>query len=442
MKKIRLMIIAVIIIIIILIISILVLIKKNEQSILAKEQEDYLYSENNPGYFLKGLKPEKVKLDNEYASVEACIEKALSYAKENNDEAVYNLLNENYIKDKNISRENAKEEFKQIDKLRTNEIYGLVGTNYASYYIKAVISNNQNIYFNINWDVANSAFDIKLLLQKEYEEYIGKKIEDVKSKEEIIEKNSNNSIPYKYLAEDDIVEKYLLDYVERAIDFPDNAYNYVEEEYKKAKFGNVANFKQYIQNNTDIKDIYSSKNSNIEDYTNYMEYLVSVKDAGLQKYSKEENEGYTKYVCIDTFGNYYIFKVTSPMQYSVILDTYTIDLPEFVSKYNASKPEEKVILNINKFMLSINNKDYKYAYSLLADSFKQRNFTTLESFENYIKSNFFEKNEFEYVKFGDEANTYYTYEIKVKNKKGPEEKTKTFIMLLEKGTEFKLSFNI
>ena len=127
-----------------------------------------------------------------------------------------------------------------------------------------------------------------------------------------------------------------------------------------------------------------------------------------------------------------------------MLDTYTLDIPEFVTKYKSSNPQEKVILNINKFMLAINDKDYKYAYSILADSFKEKNFKTQQDFENYVKTKFFEKNEFSYQKFGNEANTYYTYVVKITDasKKSNQEITKTFIVLLEKETDFKLSFNV
>ena len=131
------------------------------------------------------------------------------------------------------------------------------------------------------------------------------------------------------------------------------------------------------------------------------------------------------------------------MKYTAILDTYTIDIPEFNKKYEESKAQEKVILNINKFMQSINNKDYKYAYSILADSFKQSNFSSQAEFESYVKTNLFENNEFDYEEFGDEANTYYTYQVRITDKTGVNNKqiTKTFIVLLEEGTNFKLSFN-
>ena len=446
MKKIRILIILVVIIIIILIVSILLLINYNNHKVLTSEEEEKYNILNNSGYLIKDLKPEKIKIENIYFSVDACIQKAISYAKENNEMAIYKLLNLEYIKEKGITKNNAIEVIglKEIQNYKTKEIYQITGLNYSSYYLKAIIQDNKNLYFNINWDNTNDVYDFKLLTQSEYEKYITTIVEDTKSKEKTIEKNDNNSIPYKYLTKDDIAERYFLDYIESSVNFIEDAYNSLDNEYKKAKFGELENFRQYIQNNTNIKDIYDSEHTNIEDYPNYMEYLMNKKDVGLEKYMLEEKDGYTQCVCIDSFNNYYIFNITGIMQYSLMLDTYTLDIPEFVTKYKSSNPQEKVILNINKFMLAINDKDYKYAYSILADSFKEKNFKTQQDFENYVKTKFFEKNEFSYQKFGNEANTYYTYEVKITDasKKSNQEITKTFIVLLEKETDFKLSFNV
>ncbi len=199
------------------------------------------------------------------------------------------------------------------------------------------------------------------------------------------------------------------------------AYEKLDENYRKAKFANLSEFKAYALNNS--------------------RRFVTAK---VTKYQKTEKNGYIQYACTDLDGRVYIFNETATKRYTLILDTYTIELPEFTSKYNSVNPREKIILNLNKFMQSINDKDYKYAYNLLADSFKNMNFKTLADFENYAKTNFFSENEFEYKEFGDEANTYYTYEvlIKDKTKKDTKEINKTFIMLLEEGTNFKLSFNV
>ena len=66
-----------------------------------------------------------------------------------------------------------------------------------------------------------------------------------------------------------------------------------------------------------------------------------------------------RYVCKDGKDNFYIFNVNKVLDYTVVLDTYTVDLPEFTEKYNKVNAQEKVALNINKVITALNNKDYK-----------------------------------------------------------------------------------
>lgn len=413
---------------------------------LLEEEQDNLDALKNPGYFLNGLKPEKVKLENIYFSVEACIEKTISYAKENNNIAIYNLTNYDFAKLNNITENNSIEKLglNNIEKFKIQEMYSITGLNYTSYYVKGITLDNKNAYFNLNWDVENSAFDFKILTESEYTNYIETTIENASSKENFIESNRNNSIPYKYLAEGELAEKYFWDYIDNAINFPDLAYNNLDKDYREKKFGNVSNYIKYVQENIKLQELYNAKNTKVEDFSNYMEYLTTHKNVGLENYRIDKTDEYTQYVCIDSYGNYYIFRATELMKYTLLLDTYTIDIPEFTNKYNESNTQEKIILNLNKFMLALNDGDYKYAYNLLADSFKENNFKTQEEFENYIKSNLFEENEFNYQKYGNEAGTYYTYEVKITDKSGKsnDEITKTFIILLEEGTDFELSFNL
>ena len=48
--------------------------------------------------------------------------------------------------------------------------------------------------------------------------------------------------------------------------------------------------------------------------------------------------------------------------YEVVLDTYTIDLPEFLEKYNKNSDEIKCGMNIQKLFDAINDEDYSYVY--------------------------------------------------------------------------------
>lgn len=140
-------------------------------------------------------------------------------------------------------------------------------------------------------------------------------------------------------------------------------------------------------------------------------------------------------------GKYYIFKENSAFQFSIILDTYSIDLPEFIEKYESATTQEKVALNLEKVIEAINEQDYKYVYNKLNETFKKNNFDTLEKFEKYMKKNFYEENEASYLSFNEISGTY-TYSVKIKDAESKKYKTKNFVMKLGEGTEFEMSFGI
>ena len=120
-----------------------------------------------------------------------------------------------------------------------------------------------------------------------------------------------------------------------------------------------------------------------------------------------------------------------------MLDTYTIDIEEFIEKYESVNEKEKVILNIQKFINSINDNNYNYAYNCLADSFKNNYFSNVEDFKNYIENNFGNNIDISYIEFDTVAEKYYTYRVNISNRI-----QKTFIVQLGEGTDFKLSFDI
>ena len=117
------------------------------------------------------------------------------------------------------------------------------------------------------------------------------------------------------------------------------AYQKLDSEYAEKKFGQYSNFESYVNNN---------KNNIIV--------------ASIDKYQVVENKNGKEYVCVDENGKYYIFMEEEVGKYSVVLDTYTIDLPEFIEKYNSANEKTKVGLNIQKVFDAINNEDYETIY--------------------------------------------------------------------------------
>ena len=94
-----------------------------------------------------------------------------------------------------------------------------------------------------------------------------------------------------------------------------NAYNDLDDEYKKAKFADYNEFLNYVEiNNKKYKSMSASK------------------------YSKNVYNNYNQYVCVDNNNNYYIFNQDKKdlTKFSLILDTYTVDIPQFIEKYEKS----------------------------------------------------------------------------------------------------------
>jgi len=216
---------------------------------------------------------------------------------------------------------------------------------------------------------------------------------------------------------DNLIQLYFNNYKNLLMEEPEKAYEILDKEYREKRFGSLEAYKMYIAYNQE--EISTSK---------------------LQNYQIKQDENITRYICIDKDGNYYIFNETAVMDYTVILDTYTIDLPEFTDIYYGATDQQKVALNIDKFIKAINDKDYKYAYGCLADSYKNNNFNTLEEFEIYAKQNFYASSRVDYKQF-DEQQNLYTYLVILTNEATGEQMSKTFIMQLGEETEFVLSFD-
>ena len=397
--------------------------------------------------YIEEMKPEEkiaiVDVRNHYYIVQSCVNKYYTYnailsnineyygeereevikeATTDNANILYNLLDKEYVENRGITQSNIITKIGKVNDsiIDINNMYvSEKTTNISVYIVEGILrdkklNNISKFKMIVKLDFSNETFSIIP------QDYVEEKYSNIEVGENI---NTNKNNKYLFKAVSD--EAYAIDMFnkckEELLYNPKQIYNDLNEDYKNAKFSNEAEFNKYIAN----------KYSNL-------------KNINADSFQKNKNENYTQYVITDTAGNYYIFRETAPMKYSLILDTYTIDIPEFTEKYKVSNDQEKVILNLNKFMLAINDGDYKYAYSVLADSFKRNNFPTYQTFENYVKTRFFKNNNFEYSKFGDEAGTYYTYTVNISDASNQtnDKITKTFIILLEEGTDFKLSFNV
>ncbi len=332
---------------------------------------------------------------------------------------IYNLLNKEYIKEKNITIENLYNKVSTVKELlmfvpiEINRIYNSdVKTYYVHGYAENIGDYNivMELYLAVNLDKNNNTFSIEILEDNN-------SIDKIKEIKEIAE-NENNQISMVEVSEKEIVLDYINLYKTLVLGNPEWVYNNVlNEDYRDKRFKGVNDFKTYIENNR--------------------QKIVGIR---AESYKSTISDNDTRYVITDQYGSYYIFTENEVMDYTLILDTYTIDLPEFIEKYNAGSDQQKVALNIEKFIQAINDKSYHYAYNCLADSYKNNYFKTEEEFVNYAKENFYNNSTIKFNQFNKQGEVY-TYSVTLTNEETKEQKNKTFIVQLQEETDFVLSFD-
>ena len=122
---------------------------------------------------------------------------------------------------------------------------------------------------------------------------------------------------------------------------------------------------------------------------------------------------------------------------------YTLDIPQLNEKYDEANEKGKCILNIEKVKQALNSGDYKYIYGKLNEQFKNKNYSTLSAFENYMKSNLNKYNKIEYKEFKNEGETYI-YNVELTDLLGKTDKTinMQILMQLKDDRDFVMSFSI
>ena len=263
--------------------------------------------------------------------------------------------------------------------------------------------------------------------QEEILEYVKEKfgkdidVSKIKLSEEMltISTKSYNKVSYNNVSDQDICMYYFGDYMNNLKADIKTVYDSLNEEYKNKKFENYDNFKTYIENN--YKTL---TNMTMTEYQIY----------------KNTTDGTTMYLCKDGEGHCYIFNASAVMNYTLMLDSYTVDLPEFIEKYDKSSNEQKVALNVQKIIDATNDGDYNYVFNKLDQTFKTNEFQSELSFRNYMQETFANK-DIEYDNCKNEGELYFL-NVKIVDKNTNKANNKTFVMKLLDGTDFVMSFNV
>lgn len=440
MKKIKILIVITIIITLILICAIIVINKNSNSNIDKNDPISNKFSENiiknniesnniiqntnsiNNSTTISAPKLENVTSRENFYTVKSCVEKYINYIVNGDNKSVYNLLDGAYINQKNIKENSI---FEIIEKINENQIFSPNKMMCA----KTVDREIYTVYGNIREDKLNERaneieFNVTVVLNRYNKTFsIIPGILNIETSYEKVGKNlknENNVFSIINIDDKTMANTYFVNYKSEMLYNLENSYNLLDKEYKEKRFLNFSEYKQYIENNTE-----------------------KIKKANLTKYSIKKFDDYTLYTCVDQYNNYYIFIETAVMEYTVMLDDYTIDTEEYINNYNSVSFKEKNELNIKRFIKMINNKDYKSAYNCLSNGFKENYFKTISEFEIYINNTFYKYNSVTFDIFSTEGDIGI-YKININGVQNDRDvtMTKTIIMKLGTGTNFEMSFDV
>lgn len=240
--------------------------------------------------------------------------------------------------------------------------------------------------------------------------------------EEEIKANQYNTFTYSTETAKDMAKEYFNIFKANLTYDLEYVYNSLDSEYKEKRFSSLDNFKKYV-----------AKNKQQLEQIQFVQHVVN--------YNNTEN--YIEYVCRDQNGNLYIFKEITPLNFNLKLDTYTITTEKFKSEYQKVGIQQKVAMNIEKWVQMLNNRDYTAAYNVLDNTFRNNKFGSEEKFEEYMRDKYPLYYEIEFSNFSSEANIYIQEIIlkELNNTEGKKEKL-SIIMQLKEGFDFVMSFDV
>lgn len=431
--------IAFIILFIILIITILIIKFNNKKNNHIEEQGDNVvenYGKNTSG----GIDY------NSYFDVKKCMQKYLNNININNSQYssydengnhvhileeneikqnILDLLSNKYINENKITVENV---YDYVKILQNQCIFAPVETSLIqdgdikSFLTYGLIESNEDyslidkIFAVVNINIHEGNFSIEPI-NGEYNSIKEIKIEKF---ENTIISNDENKFFMSHPNADDFPVEYINVYKQLAIGAPEKLYDLLDEEYRNARFGSLNEFENYIKSNKS-----------------------QIQTIRLDRYKVDVDGTNVKYILIDQNENYYVINQKQILQdYKMLLDIYTIDIPEFIEKYDSSENNIKVALNIEKLIDATKNGDYKYAYNKLDETFKNTNFKTQENFENFIKGKFnAAEDTIKYEKYEKKAGVH-VYNIEVTDTSENKNIKAKVVMKLKENRDFVFSFSV
>lgn len=358
------------------------------------------YGKNEDGEYIKIISDEEIK------------------------QQILEILSDEYKNTKGININNISTTIELLDEdleIIVLQMKEVINENIEKFCVNAIAINNEDkIKYNfcmfVNLDNTNKTFSIEPIddTSKSFDE-----LRITNNDVPIIPSNNNQYkiISYGY---EQTINKYMNDFKKLYNADINISYNYLNEDYRKKKFNDINDYKNYMIRNQSRFQV-----------------------ANIVKYRVNYNDDYTEFVCVDQNDYYYLFRQqkNNPLNYSIIMDTYTLELPEFTEKYDKSNDQQKIGMNIEKIVSAINCKDYEYIYSKFDETFKSNNFQNVSQLEEVLKKNLFDVNKVTYEKFTEIGDDIYTYNIILYNPEQETSQKMTIVMKLLENRDFVMSFS-
>lgn len=366
-----------------------------------------LYSNQNPIAMYEGG-------DNTYNTNAKAIEK------------IYNLIDQQYLDYYRVGKENF---------LRTID-YGVYKFNIDNLY-KKVEEENQNIANYLVYgkliNILNNRVDDSIYIVR---------VDSIKKVYSIIPQNyiNANRISEQNFAvqNNNIIEnetnhielnnfdkgKYAValfeNYKANLLYNRDKALNQLDPEYFKNRFQSAEEFYAYISSNEN-----------------------SIKISSLGNYNVVYKQDYTECTLYDKNDRCYIIKAKTPIDYTVMLDPYTIENEEYIESYNSADESRKVRIIVEKIenMINVNN-DF-YLYNKLNEKFKDNKCPSQEYFSQAIRKNIYPSNNFKILE-GEKQGDSYIVQIEVQNSENASDEPKNITLIIKpkNNADFEFSFNV
>ena len=230
-----------------------------------------------------------------------------------------NILDENYISEKEITQENILDNAENIkipdqlsnyfsitpyiDKMYQKQEEGtyVIGFLAIGHFTYDTDQKRDDLMIIVNVDMQNETFSIIPTKEVSVDYADIKNFEKYKINQQEIEKNDNNSFSLSSVSDTDIIREHIISYQELLKTDIEKAYNKLDQEYKEKKFPTLDEFKKYTEKNQSSLLAYNVK-----------EYDIETKDDK------------TRYTCKDSKDCYLIFEEKVLLDYSIKLDPYTV----------------------------------------------------------------------------------------------------------------------